>query len=808
METFCDMSADMIKKTEILCALALVLVFMAAFGLEAEASELSPMVTEGEFSQEPAVSVSPYEGMLVINELMVKNRATLRDVDGDFSDWIELHNVSDIVLELGDFTISDDDGTGWTFPQILLAPGAYLLVYADGKDLTETQLHTDFSLSKGETVYLRDNNRIILDSAICENDTHDTVMKLTNEGTWLADTFATPGYPNTDEGYEAWQDSIVSSSPLIIAQAMTFNGDYNDVGELIGSDWIQLKNVSSQELVLSDYCLSDDHKKLDKFTLPNKKLHSGETVIIICDDDPNRVTANIKAGFKLSSDAETLFLSKNGKVEDYCFLHDIPIGCSCGRISGRNGWFYIPKPSVYDEPECGYRAISTPPTALTEDGVFNDTHSVLVELKGEGTIYYTLDGSYPTTDSNQYKKPFSVGSTCAVRAIAIQGNKLPSAAVTLNFVIGEGHILPVACLNTDDPQRFKTMYNGAKKGIELSGTLSLYEEQGSFTMPCGIDMHGGKSLEMPKKSMGIHFRTAYGQKALEYDAFGGGVTTFNSFILRAGQDYYRTKIRSEFFENLCMQYSDSILAQRNKYCVLYINGEYWGIYSLMEKLNKAYYANYAEVSEDSVTVEKAPIQNGSLFYNEIIRFAKENNLSKDANYAEFCKRIDIDELIDWLIIEGYSANADLNLGNVRYCKSTEDDGKWHVMLYDLDSTMMDSSVCFTVLKRVDTSYGTFVTPLTKNAQFKERFLSRASEVFSTTLTDENVLALIDSMCAQISGEVARDFRNTNMDVIQWENSVKSMKSMITDFNWRGKCIDVICKTFKVNRADYFNDGEK
>ncbi|MDO4982526.1 MAG: CotH kinase family protein [Eubacteriales bacterium] len=799
--------ADKIQKAVLLSVLSLLLVFLSACDVAVADSEGFPEIEAAEPLPEPTASVSPFEGMLVINELMVKNRATLTDEDGEFSDWIELHNVSDQTLELGGLTISDDDEHGWEFPAMTLAPDAYLLLFADGKDRVGTALHTDFSLSKGETVSLRDSGGALLDQAVCEKDTSDIAMKLTENGEWLAESFATPGYPNTDAGYEAWQDSLVCTSPLMITQVMTFNGSFNEVGEVSGKDWLLLKNVSGKEILLSDYCLSDDHKELDKFTLPDKKLYPGKIVLVICDDSADGTLANINTGFKLDSDGEELYLSENGRVLDYVFLHDIPAGCSFGRMPGRNGWFYFRAPSIHFEPQSAYRSISAPPTALTEDGVFSDSRPVRVELSGEGTIYYTLDGSYPTVDSAQYSGPFAVDSTCSVRAVAVQGNKMPSAALTLNYVIGEGHSLPVVCLNTDDPLQFQLMYNGAKKNIELPGSISLYEEHDRFTMPCGIDMHGGKSLEMKQKNMGIFFRSAYGREALEYDAFGGGVTAFNNFILRAGQDYNKSKIRNELFENLCMQYSDSVLAQRNRYCVLYINGEYWGIYSLTEKLNEAYYANLAGVSKNSVIVEKAPIIRDSLFDSEIIQFAKETDLSSDSGYLEFCERMDIDSLIDWLIIEGYSANMDLNLGNVRYCKSTEDDGKWRLMLYDLDSTIADSAACFSVLKRVETSYGPFVTRLLENEQFREKFLARAAEVFSTVLTDENVLAEIDRMCDQLAGEVERDFKNNNLEIRQWESSVENLKSLIVDFNWRNKCINAICSTLKVERADYFTDGE-
>ena len=100
-------------------------------------------------------SAGRHRRRVIISELMEKNRAVVRDEDGDFSDWIELHNVSGKAVSLGGWRISDKSGEpGWAFPDVTIEPGEYLLVFASGKDKSGSKLHTDFSLSGDETVYL------------------------------------------------------------------------------------------------------------------------------------------------------------------------------------------------------------------------------------------------------------------------------------------------------------------------------------------------------------------------------------------------------------------------------------------------------------------------------------------------------------------------------------------------------------------------------------------------------------------------------------------------------------------------------
>ena len=78
---------------------------------------------------------------------------------------------------------------------------------------------------------------------------------------------------------------------------------------------------------------------------------------------------------------------------------------------------------------------------------------------------------------------------------------LPSRILTLNYFIGEKFSLPVLSLVTDDKYAFQTMYSTGRKEVECTGNVSWYEEDGSFSIPCGVKMHGDTSLIMQKKNL-------------------------------------------------------------------------------------------------------------------------------------------------------------------------------------------------------------------------------------------------------------------------------------------------------------------
>ncbi|MBM3902846.1 MAG: lamin tail domain-containing protein [Verrucomicrobia bacterium] len=88
---------------------------------------------------------------VTVTEFLASNRGVLPDEDGEYCDWIEVHNPTPKVVDLKGWTLTDDPTrpTQWVFPSTNLPPGGFLVVFASGKDrsLPGRPLHTGFSLS-------------------------------------------------------------------------------------------------------------------------------------------------------------------------------------------------------------------------------------------------------------------------------------------------------------------------------------------------------------------------------------------------------------------------------------------------------------------------------------------------------------------------------------------------------------------------------------------------------------------------------------------------------------------------------------
>ena len=824
------------RKTPYSIIVLLLLAFAAVFLLRRCGSdkpetpaETAPVVTPAptEAPIEPEVTPTPTpeavpetqpaaETPVEISEAAPVNLAMVPDRDGQFPDWIELHNTGSESADLSGWYLSDkeSDPTRWAFPEgTVLAPGEYRLVFASRKPSSEGELHASFSLSAGETVYLFDPEGrcgASLDLTGLEKGESAALR----DGEIVHTRFVTPGYPNTDEGYAALQSDATRSSPLLIHEAVTSN--HNTFYHFAGggyNDWVELRNMSNDVIEIRGYYLTDDEDDPTKWPLPYRQLFPGEIITYLCSGDESlNEKYYTHTNFKLDGVAEGLYLYHDGELCDYVYLHDIPNEGSIGRQWDKTGFWFIPTSTPHADNVEGFRVITATPTALTEDGVFNGVDSVTVELSGPGPIYYTTDGNIPTAESTPYKGPFTVNKTCVVRAACVESGKLTGTPLTLSYIINENHTLPVASLVAEPYKLNRGIYenaydyNGEVK--QIAASVSLFEEDGSFTADCGLRMFGHTGLHLPKKSFKILFRSRYGEESLHYDLFDSDVQDFTSLVLRSGQDYSYSIIRDELFTELCAEFTDKVLVQQDKYCVLYINGEYWGIYCFKEAFSEDYYASHANVSSESVTLQQAPVPLGSDFSNNVVNYCKTHDMSVPENYQHFCSMVDIDSLIDWAIIEGYTANADVQQ-NLRYFRSTENGNLWQFAFYDLDWAFYydinNLSMVFAGIGEDGTElqHTTYIKTLLANEEFCDRFCRRLAEALATTLSDEHVLAKIDELAEELRAEVPRERARWNTG--DWEFRLNELRSFVNN-GWRVKIIDGACEFCHLSeeqRAEYF-----
>ena len=267
----------------------------------------------------------------------------------------------------------------------------------------------------------------------------------------------------------------------------------------------------------------------------------------------------------------------------------------------------------------------------------------------------------------------------------------------------------------------------------------------------GIRIHGGWSTLLNQKSFNLYSRTEYdGNDFLNYDFYDNG-KQYNKLVLRSGgggEDLYLGKLRDVFNQSLV---SDrAVGTQRATPCVLFLNGEYWGLYNLQETASDNYVWNYYGVPEDEVVVVKrkygeyiAAKEENEAFINDyldILEFAQNNDMSITDNYRYIESRMDIQSLIDYYVVTIYTGCSDAYYNNVAVWRSKNrgsgqyEDVRWRYFVTDLDdSDSMDLNMNTPEVDsfvRGNWTSGNgplidegFLSSLIVNPEFKERFIA-------------------------------------------------------------------------------------
>ena len=722
---------------------------------------------------------------VIISEVMTSNFSTVTNAAGQLCDWVEIKNLGTAPADLSGCYLSDDpdERSQFRIGHLVLQPGESALILCSGTSAAPDE--AAFSLKKsGCTLLLTGSAGNILTQLEVPALEDDRSWALGQDGSYAVSEAPTPGFPNTDQGR---LDYLTSRSdpagPLLISEVMPSNASYLVQSDGKCYDWVELMNISDEPLNLKDYSLSNDPDYLQMMQLPDRILEPGQRILIICSGNTDLSGATIHAPFTLSRKESWVYVvNAKGGFSDFIHIYDVPYQGSVGRVPGQSGTYYFTKPTPGTENGTGVAFISATPAFTTPDGVYDDVKYVDVTLSGTGQIRYTTDGSIPTTKSKLYTEPIRLTGTTVIRAASFEEDKLPSDVVTASYVINENHTLPVISLAVDPNEMFggKGIHTNYTTEREIPCNITLYEDDAGFTIDCGIKMFGHMGLTNPKKSFKINFRGRYGEDMLHYSVYGDdGPAYYDSLIVRAGQDYPLAIFRDELFTSLARDTGDNILAQEDKYCILYINGDYWGIYCLKEAFCETMIANHYGVSQDSVEIVQAPVEMGSEIL-DLIGYCWKADMDDQQTWEYVSGQLDVDSLIDWMIMEAYSTNTDTQQ-NLRYFRSSELGGKWMLAYYDIDwGWHYNAQFSHVLSPTFKWQHMGLTKNLVENDIFRQRLLQRLSELLSTTLSDENVLARIDYYEKLLDPEVARERERWGSSYSAWQAQVDRLREFLQD----------------------------
>lgn len=589
------------------------------------------------------------------------------------------------------------------------------------------------------------------------------------------------------------------------------------------ADWIEIYNSGSTWINLKDYYITDDLSQPQKFQIQNDLIVEAGGYAIIWADDMN--TGN-HTNFKLSATGESIGLfSPNLTLVDTITFGFQQADISMGRFpNGTNNWFnFSPATPAAANLESGIFNILPLPTISSQSGFYPAGISITASHNlTDVTIRFTNDGTIPNSSSNVYSIPLLIDSTSVLRFRAFKDGYTPSITETRTYFINESTDLPVFSLVTDPANFFSDtsgIYVAGTNGItgncssqprnwnqdwERPVSLEFFEFDKSlaFKLNSGVKINGGCSRLYPEKSLAFFFRDEYGTDKLSYRLFDDiPVSEYNTFILRSSaQDWWRTMFRDGMVQTL-IEKGMKLDYQNYRPSILFINGEYWGIHNIREKLNNDYVFYHHGVDKnniDLIEISKGVYANNGdvTAYNSMITFLSTKNMAYPPYYDYIKSIVDIDEYIDYQVAQIYSANGDWPGSNMKLWRERVDGSKWRWMIYDLDFTFGGNAqglaTTNTLAQATATNGPSWPNPpwstlmlrkLLDNADFKNEFIQRFAAHVNTTFETNHVLAVIDSMAQDIASEIPRHKERWPQSISfgpTWQDLIDLMRDFAID----------------------------
>ncbi len=604
-----------------------------------------------------------------------------------------------------------------------------------------------------------------------------------------------------------------------------FVDNHSDYG-----DWIELYNTSASTINLGGYYLSDDSVNNTKWQMPATiSITAGGYLRFWASGRNEVVGTSYHTNFTIKqtkNNHEFVVLSNpSGAIVDIIEIaQKTKLGHSYGRTqNGAATWgiFTAPTPNASNNTSTSYADYADKPDFSLAAGFYPVNVAVAITTtEPNATIRYTTDGSVPTATSPIYSAPVPIPTTKVLKAMTFSSDPtiLPGFVRYQTYFIGVTHTLPVVSIAAT---QLADLANAVNSNLQPQGTFEYFNTSGQVTAHTygEFNRHGQDSWANSQRSLDFISRDEMGyDHSVEEVLFNTSARdNYQRVILRAaGDDNFpadyspqnagSAHVRDAFIHNTAVQAGLDLDARRGSKCIVYLNGQYWGVYDLRDNPddhdNTEYY--YGQDKYHLYYIETWgntwAQYGGTAALNEwsaLRTYILTHSMAVPANYQYVTDRLDVNSLVDYVAVNMFTVCSDWLNWNTAWWRGLDSTGthlKWGYTLWDNDATYghyinyTDIPDTSPVAQPCDpeTLNGTsdpedhiaILLALRQNPGFNQYYITRMLDLWNTTFSCDNLIPKLDSTVALITPEMAQHSIRWAGIYSDWQNNVQQLRNFI------------------------------
>jgi len=621
---------------------------------------------------------------------------------------------------------------------------------------------------------------------------------------------------------EVTHDTLTSGSsghPLINEYSCSNRSMSDNFGNY--EDWVELYNPTAGVINLTGYYLSDNPNNPLKWRFPGGIIQPFGHLTVICSGRDSLTGAIPHTNFRLTQlKPESILLSDTaGNLLEEYTLFVTQNGHSYGRIAdGDSIWGIFTSPTQGAINTNAFAAYTETPILSPGPGFYSAPVTLSMSTnEPNAEIRYTTNGSIPTSSSTLYTGPVTISNTSVIRARTFSNNPqvLPGFIETNSYFINENHTLPIFSFSGN---HLNTLFGGSQ--ITTIGAFEFFDEHGNFIDASvgDFDKHGNDSWSYPQRGVDFVARDEYGyNNQLTHKFFAtSDRTKFQRLMVKAAaNDNYPFEsggahIRDSYIQSLSQLIGLDLDERSSTSCILYVNGQYWGVYDLREKVDDTDFTDYYygqdrkyKGSEEYIqflktwgaTQAKYGEQRAIQDWAHLRNFIANNNMGDSTNFAYVENLLNMESFIDYFVFNSFVVSRDWLNYNTGWWRGLDSSGsalKWRYILWDMEGALghfhnytglpnvsATAPPCQVENITVGNGHAQSLKKLiNENPNVRQHYVTRYADLLNTHLSCAHMIHVFDSMVNVIAPEMPRQVARWGGNMTTWQNNVQNVRNFI------------------------------